>query len=302
MPEGFGGGPDPDAAPAWIAAAPGRARMIAQRWGVSQDGSAWSGHLSVVWPVRHDDGRRLALKLHVTDTGTGGEGPFLRAAAGPRVVAILDADAAEEALLIERLDAKRTLATVADIDLACRIIGEIVADVSAVTAPPGVVRMTDELVRVREAIRSQHAKVGAVLPQRLVGRALATLADLETDLLAHTGPLPLVHGDCHFLNVLHTLPDEPPGWKAIDPYPFAGLTEVEVIAPLRNRWADAIASGDPDAHLRRRIDIICQPGGLDPARARAVAQAIAVDNLLWLVPDREKDGFVPPYRVMAEWS
>lgn len=59
--------------------------------------------------------------------------------------------------------------------------------------------------------------------------------------------LELVHWDLHYANVLAELPDAGGGrWLAIDPLPRAGFREAEVVAPLRNRWSDAVATGDPD--------------------------------------------------------
>ena len=77
----------------------------------------------------------------------------------------------------------------------------------------------------------------------------------------------------------------PAAWRAIDPLPMAGRREWELIALLRNRWPDAVASGDPDRALRRRLDQVCERADLDRrSLARACAQAAAVDNLLTVLP------------------
>lgn len=92
--------------------------------------------------------------------------------------------------------------------------------------------------------------------------------------------LELVHWDLHYANVLAELPDAGGGrWLAIDRLPRAGFREAEVVAPLRNRWSDAVATGDPDAALRRRLDLLCEAAGLHRRRAAAFAQAVAVDNV-----------------------
>lgn len=102
-----------------------------------------------------------------------------------------------------------------------------------------------------------------VMPRPRAERALDTASDLGASLRAATGPMPLVHGDCHYLNVLHTLPEEPAGWVAINPLPAAGYPEWQLAAPLRNRWADAAASDDPERAQRRRFDILSERAGLD---------------------------------------
>jgi len=70
---------------------------------------------------------------------------------------------------------------------------------------------------------------------------------------------------------------------------------------LRNRWDDAAANQDPDAALRRRVDLVSEIVGMDRELVRAIAQAVAVDNLLWLLPREPRHMFVPPYRVISAW-
>ena len=118
------------------------------------------------------------------------------------------------------------------------------------------------------------------------------------------GPWPAVHGDLHFCNVLHTRSGGPdPGWRVIDPLPSLGPAELDVIAPMRNRWQDAVATGDPERALRRRLDQLVEVAGLDLALARSLCQAVAVDNVSWILLEKpvKQDRFLDPYRVMATW-
>lgn len=300
VPQGFRDRADTPERARWLEGLPGVAAELAGRWGLTRDGAPMSGFLSTVWPVRDAAGRRLVLKVGWREPGTDGEVAALRAAPHGAMVELVADDADLGALLLQRLDPAHSLEDHPDVDEACGVIGDLVARVSSVPAPRGVRPMAEEVERITASIEEHRAGSGW-LPTAVVDRAVATLADLHAELDGREG-LPLVHGDCHFLNVLHTLPGEPPAWVAIDPLPVAGRPEWEVVAPLRNRWADALATGDPDRALRRRVDVLCEPAGMDRRLARAVAQAAAVDNLLWLLPRDPEHMFVAPYGVIAHWE
>jgi len=258
--------------------------------------------MSTVWPVRTADGTSTgALKISWLDDGSRAEPLALRAWAGLPAVGLLEHDESRGAILIQRLDGDRTLQDLADIDQACTVIGTILASLTSVAAPSGVPPLEVEVERIASSIVDHRVTHPGLLPGVVVDQALTTLRDLVQDLgrLAHRE---LVHGDCHFLNVLHTLPTAAPAWLAIDPLPSAGIREWDVTALLRNRWEDALAAGDPEAALRRRVDLVAEIAQMDQPRVRAIAQAVAVDNLLWLLPRDPQNMFVPPYQVMSTWT
>jgi len=266
----------------------------------------WRGFMSSVWPVRGPEGQAWAVKMLDTHHTPAGEGAALETWAGDawcasRVVRLIDRvnDIADipEALLLERLDAGRPLQDHPDIDAADAEIAGALAALGAVEAPAGVRHTTVELERIAGAIR-EHWAEAPVLPARAVSAALATLDAMTEDPTVAADRL-LCHGDLHYNNVLRDLDDT--RWVVIDPIPSAGVREIEVIAPLRNRWEDTVASGDPDRFLARRLDRLSEAAGLHRTRARALAQAVAVDNLLWLLPRDPDSMFVPPYSVLAGW-
>lgn len=237
------------------------------------------------------------LKISLLDDGTRSEPIALRAWAGMAAVDLLEHDESAGAMLLQRLDGDHTLESVPDIDAACSVIGTLL---TSVTAPAGIPLLEVEVQRIADAIVEHRATHPGLLPVAVVDRAVATLRDLVQQLGSGTRR-ELVHGNCHFLNVLHTVPTEDAAWVAIDPLPSAGLREWDVTALLRNRWEDAVATGDPDAALRRRVDLVSEIVGMDTSQVRTIAQAVAVDNLLWLLPRDPHDKFVAPYRVMSSW-
>jgi streptomycin 6-kinase len=273
----------------WVARLPQETALLAERWRLRRDGTAWSGHMSTVWPVRTATGDQAVLKISWIDSGSRAEPIALRAWAGLPAVGLLAHDEPAG---------------------ACTVIGMILASLTSVPAPQRVPPLEVEVQRIADAIAAHQRTLPGVLPTALVDRALASLRELVQELDRRTRCV-LVHGDCHFLNVLHTLPAQTlpaqtlpaqaAGWVAIDPLPSAGIPEWDVTALLRNRWEDAVATGDADAQLRRRVDLVSEITGMDSSQVRAIAQAVAVDNLLWLLPRDRQHMFVPPYEVMSTW-
>jgi streptomycin 6-kinase len=281
---------------AWVAGLPGLAEQLAAEWQLARDGAPWSGFLSAVWPVRTPAGLPLVLKVGYPDPKTRSEAAALRAWTGRGTVRCLADDPDRQALLLERLDGDRSLETHPDVDAACAWIADLLARVHQVAPLPGLRTVAGEAVELAEQIETAAAQHRGMLPVRSVDQALATLADLA----APGADVWMLHADCHFLNVLPTL--DGAGWRAIDPLPTAGPREWELLALLRNRWADAAAGGDPDAALGRRVDQVCEVLGADAAYARRLAQAASVFMLLELLPTEPTHFFVPPHQLMLGWT
>ena len=261
------------------------------RWGLAVDGPSRRGWMSTVWPVRTRDGRRLVLKLLDAHHPATGEDLALRAWAADETTAgrVVRLETGEgHTLLLERLDADRPLEDHPDAAAADETIGDLIATLTAVVAPPKIPRARAEADRIATSIRDRATS--GIVPDDRVDRALRTLAE------APDGDR-LLHWDLHYLNVLRDLDDR--RWVAIDPLPKAGVPEWEVVAALRNRWPDVAA--DPDRLLRERLHRLCAPGGLDEDLAAALAQAVAVDNVLHLVPAQPDHLLLPPYLVLAGW-
>jgi streptomycin 6-kinase len=277
---------------------------VAQRWALTPDGPPGHGFLSVVWPVRDPADRALVLKIHDGTTATDGERLALAAVRGAGMVELVASEATLNALLLQRLDPARTLLEL-PADEACGVIGDLVAVIAAHPAPDGLRSVAEVTDRIGDSITAMLDRVPEVLPRALVEQALETLEVVGAQTRASDGRLAVVHGDLHYENVLHTLPEDPAGWVAIDPLPAAGGPEWELAPAIRNRWDDAAATGDPERALRRRFDIVCERASLDRDLARAVLQAVAVDNVLWLTRATGVgplvQSFLHPYSIVARW-
>ena len=289
---------------AWCDGLPGRARQLADRWGLTPDGTPGYGFLSVVWPVRNRTGRALVLKIHDVTAGTDGERLALEAARGPALVELVESEPTLNALLLQRLDPTRSLLEL-PADEACGVIGDLVALIAAHPAPAGMRSVVEVTDSIGASITAMLDRTPDVLPRALADRAIETLEAVAARVRSDPGPLCVVHGDLHYENVLRTLPDQPPRWVAIDPLPAAGYPEWELAPAIRNRWDDAAATGDPERALRRRFDIVCERASLDRDLAQAVLQAVAVDNVLWLTRATDVgplvQSFLHPYSIVARW-
>lgn len=281
---------------AWLHGLPSQASALAARWHLRPDGAAWSGYHSAVWPVRDKEDRGLVLKISRPAWTIEPEVLALGSWDGHGAVNCHGYSRDDNAVLLQRLDGNQSLDVVRDVDEACRVAASVLAELHRATPPSGFRHLTMEAQSLADEIRRRsRTRLPPALTQRHLEQAIDAWESVE--------PAPadrLLHNDAHFLNVL-AMADGAPGWRAIDPYPFVGPVEIELVPVLRNRWADAAVTGDADRALRYRVDTMIEIIGGDPARARAFAQAAAVVNLLVLLAEEPDHMFVPPYTVIADW-
>lgn len=266
----------------WLGALPALVTECLLRWELDVDGGTRYGSNAVVLPVRRADGSPAALKISWPHEEATHEHLALRAWGGDGAVRLLAADPSRWALLLEQLDADRTLDDVG-VDDSCREIGGLLHTLDR-PALPQLDQLSAYLQRLagdldRAAARHPtDADVG--LPRRLRERGRAIATDLASHPQIDTR---LVHTDLHGRNVLRR-----PGtgaWVAIDPKPMAGLPEFAVAPVLWNRWPEVVGSGDPRAHLNRRVDTLCERAGLDRELARDLSVAAMLRNALWALQE-----------------
>jgi streptomycin 6-kinase len=251
---------------AWIDALPGLAAALLDRWQLRLDGASTCGAVALVLPVLRADGMPAVLKLQPVDEGQGvGEPDALRTWNGAGAVRLLDHDPASGSMLLERLDADRPLATVRDDLAALQILSELLARLSAVSAPAGVRHLSDVAADLLDRVPRALALVRDPSHRPLVQACACALEDV----LPEAGDR-LVHCDLHYFNILAPHPPDPrEPWLAIDPEPLAGDPGFALLAALHNRWEEAVATGDVPRAIRRRFDLMTDVLGLDRRRATA---------------------------------
>ncbi len=123
-----------EAGRAWLADLPKIVADLCQRWTLAVEGKPWHGHLAIVVPVRRND-EPCALKVSWRDTETVHEAHALKVWNGRDTVRLLESSPDLGAMLLERLDAQRTLFDI-PLDLAIPVAGEIVRNLSVPGTPP----------------------------------------------------------------------------------------------------------------------------------------------------------------------
>jgi streptomycin 6-kinase len=271
-----------DAAEPWLAAAPAVAAGLLDTWSLVPDGPTTHGAVAWIVPVRRAaDGQPAVLKLQPQDEETVGEPAALRAWDGDGVVRLLAHDAASGAMLLERLDPARTLATQPVPD-ALHVVGDLLVRLHRHAPPPdaGLRTLAEDGAR-----KLAHARATTV-PDGELRAVVDGCAGALADVLPEPGDR-LLHWDLHYDNVLAPLPARPGAergaWLAIDPKPIVGDPGYDLLPVLHNRWDEAVATGDPVRALLRRFDLLTEVVGLDRERAAAWTLARCLANLLWLL-------------------
>ncbi|MEU6295943.1 aminoglycoside phosphotransferase family protein [Streptomyces erythrochromogenes] len=267
---GFNG----DAGREFIAALPARAAEFLERWGLRRTGPAMHGVTALVLPVERADGSGAVLKLVSLDEECVGEPVALRAWDGDGCVRLLDHDADTGTLLLERLDAGRDLADLArrDARQAVRVVGELLARLTAVPAPAGLRGLGDMAAGVLAEVPRALARLVDERDRRLLRDCAAAVAEVAGE----PGDR-LLHWDLHYGNVLAG-GREP--WLAIDPKPLAGDPGFDLMPAIVNNFRAE--------DVRWRFDLLTEAAGLDRERARAWTLGRVLQNCLWDVEDGEE--------------
>ncbi|MFC0601776.1 aminoglycoside phosphotransferase family protein [Streptomyces palmae] len=273
------------AGPEWIAALPDLAAEFLERWELRPDGAPAHGMVALVLPVRRADGAPAALKLQQVTEESAGEPLGLRAWAGEGAVRLLDHDADSGTMLLERLDGRRSLASVPDAQAALLKLADLLARLTAVPAPAGL----RTLAAVTDAMLTALPGALPELHDADQRRVLENCAAAVREVRGEPGDR-LLHWDLHYANVLASLPGSGRGpWLAIDPKPLAGDPGFELMPALRNRWEDLAATGDIPRAIGRRFDLLTEITGLDRQRAARWTLARVLQDALWAIEDGEHE-------------
>ncbi|GGS04043.1 hydroxyurea phosphotransferase [Streptomyces humidus] len=261
----------------WIARLPELAAEMLERWELERDGGIGCGEASLVVPVRRTDGTRAALRLQMPREETTAALIGLRAWNGDGIVRLLDHDPESSAMLLERLDGSRSLASVEDDDVAMSVLAGLMARLHSVPPPAGLRGLGDV---ARDMLAAVPAAVAA-LPDPEDQRRLRYWASAVTELVGEPGDR-MLHWDLHYCNVLAA---EREPWLAIDPEPLVGDPGFDLWPALDTGWEKLHAAGSPLQVVRRRFDLLTEALGLDRRRAAGWTMARLLQNTLWDVQD-----------------
>jgi streptomycin 6-kinase len=254
---------------AWLAALPSLLCDLARQWNLTTAGGLfWHGYSGVVFPVRQG-GQPLALKLAWPADKVRGEADALTAWRGRGTVELVAADISRGALLLERLDASRSLADV-PLDEAAATAGAL-ARTLAIEAPGSFPPLRAQARGIAATLQARQRSLHDPVPGQWITLASGLAADLAADPARS-----LVHTDLHYGNILASRrPGQP--WVAIDPVPATGAPERSVAELL---WTRADELPHPQA-IADLLGIIVENGQMDRAKATAWGFVRSIDYWLW---------------------
>jgi streptomycin 6-kinase len=281
----------------WLASLPRLVHRCLNQWHLTLDTEPgflpWHGHGAMVVPVRRLDTsggtpESAVLKIAFPHDEAIVERHALTLWAGDGAVGLLADDADAGALLLERLDAARSLQDV-PVDAAVPVWGELVRRLSLV--PDGRPQWREfghvaaRAEQWSDELPESWEQLGRPFPRWLLEAALE-VCQTRGAVGRRSGKDVLVHTDLHFLNVL-ARPGS--GYAAIDPQPMVGEAEFAVAPLLWNRIPE-LSRADPERALLERCRDFSAAAGLDAEAARQWSLAREVDNALWYASKSRHEG------------
>lgn len=251
----------------WIEELPALIETLCTEWSLEVENSEpLHGYLGIIVPVRRGQ-EPCMLKVSWLEDGTAIEAHALEAWNGHGAVRLYAARPEVGALLMERLDSRRSLHDLKLFD-AAEIAGRLLRQL-AVPAPDDLRTLHDSADSIAEFLLGRQQSLNYPVPSRWVEMACKLARDLGS-----RADDKLVHGDLHYGNVLAGR-REP--WLAVDPKPVAGDPEYAVPELLWTRVDEV----DGAAGLQHLLEVLVESGELDAEVARGWSIVRCVDYWLW---------------------
>ena len=256
-----------EAGRSWLQELPGLVTRQCARWDLDLDGSPLHGSNALVVPVSRL-GERYALRLAPPGDDIVDEAAALRIWDGHGTVRLFAVDLETRAMLLERLDGQRSLASV-PLDDAVDVIAGLVGDL-AVPVPVETPSTTAIAQSHVDTFAADWAAAGAPTPRRQLEIAL----DLAARTAARTAPDTAADGDLHCQQVLAA---DDGRWVVVDPVLLRGDPEYDFARVLWDRL-DEVAD---DAAVIAIFDRFVAAAGVPPDRARSWVVQRSMSYLLW---------------------
>ncbi|MBX3166592.1 MAG: aminoglycoside phosphotransferase [Candidatus Eremiobacteraeota bacterium] len=251
LPQAFVDGVLRENGQAWLATVPEQLYHYCHVWGLKLDGPPRHGYLGLAFPVRRAGGPAV-LKLTRINEETRDEAAALRFWNGRGAVQLLEAEPG--VLLLERLDAGRTLAAL-ELDAAVSVASGLLRRLS-LPAPAEFLDMREYTVGLLGLARARWERFQPFPADWL------RLPEVRQNLL--------VNQDLHYANVLAGSREE---WLVIDPKPLRGDPEFALAPLLWNRWEEG--------PVLERFEQLVRGGALDRAVALEWTLFRVLEYWLW---------------------
>lgn len=252
---------------AWLDALPSLVEDQCRRWRLERDGVVRHGSNALVLPVRRGQ-EALALRMAPPDDDVAREAATLRFWGGRGTVLLHDADTGRRALLLERLDASRSLQGV-DVREAAEVFGALTKRL-AVPAPADAPSTRSVAVALADSLERDWDALARPLPRPLLDRALTHVRDLADAECSEEA----VDGDLHHQQVLAG--DRDP-WLVVDPELLSGDREHDLGRVLWSRLDEVPDDGD----VLSLVAAFVRAADVPRERARSWVVARSAAYLLW---------------------
>lgn len=269
-----------EAGRAWLARLPGLLDDLADRWSLTL-GEPFPGiWYNVVAPGVRNGSVPVVLKVGFPAEELFTEMDALRLYGGHGAVKLLEADEAQAAMLLERVQPGRALVELEDDEASTRIAAGVMR---AIWHPPPTGHRFPTVdrwaTRGMQKLREEFDGGTGSFPKPLVEQAESIFAEL----LPAQEERVVLHGDLHHWNILS---GEREPWLAIDPKGVVGEPAYETGAWLRNPNTTLLSVPDVAGTLARRIAILSEELGFERERIRQWGIAQAILSAWWSYEDR----------------
>lgn len=256
-----------DAGRDWLTALPLAVAELCERWSLTINGEPRHGHLALVVPVRRDD-EACVLKLSWQDADTVHEARALALWNGRSMVRLLESAPDLGALLLERLDAGRTLFDLPMND-AITTAGEMLRNL-VMPGDASLPKATAHASALVHSLPQRWEELGQPFPRRTLDRTIALAESLSQGTTST-----MVNWDLHYGNILHS--SDRNEWVAIDPKATIGDPESGVAQLFWTRISDVSSRSAFHDHL----DALIEAAALDRQLATDWTFLRVVDFWLW---------------------
>lgn len=254
---------------AWMAALPALSGHLARQWDLALTGEPFRNGYNAIVLFAAQGGRPFAVKLTWPPDQARGEADALAAWRARGVVELVACDPPRGALLLERLDASRSLASIPMAEAAATA-GALIRTL-AIEAPGPFPSLPAAARQLGATFAARQRSLGHPVPGQWVALAGRLAADLARDPARC-----LVHTDLHYDNILASGRSGRP-WVAIDPKAAVGAPERSVAELL---WTRADELPGPQA-ITSLLGTLVDHGQLDAAKAVAWGFVRTIDYWLW---------------------
>ncbi|HEY1014231.1 MAG TPA: aminoglycoside phosphotransferase family protein [Herpetosiphonaceae bacterium] len=264
----------------WMGELPDRLAAAAARWDLALGEPVARLSFNYVTAATTAAGERIILKLGVPRDELRCEIDALRLYDGRSAVRLLDADAAEGALLLERLEPGARLKTLFPErdEEATAIAAGLMRRIWHAPPPGHSFPHVSSWIAGLADLRPHYGGTTGPFPARLVDQAERLFAEL----LADPHPPVVLHGDMNHENMLSA---EREPWLVIDPKGVIGEPEYEVGALIRNPQPIYQDFRDMGRLQSRRLDMLAEQLGFDRQRLWAWSFAQLILSMWWNVED-----------------